>query len=367
MTDIVVIEDELTVLDNILDTLEAAGYSAHGAESGTKGVELVRTINPDLIICDIFMPEMDGYQVLQKLKQDDTTATIPFIFLTAKAERSDLRYGMDLGADDYIAKPFTQRELLKAIQTRLKKRTAILEKYESTISKLRKNIAYALPHEFRTPLMHILGGAELLNSSFTTLTEEEIQKVAASILIGGRRLHRLIENYLVYAQIEIISSDKQQIEGLRRNICAAQAIIVQKSRERARANERPDDLILEVEDSHLPISGENLAKIVEELVENAFKFSSAGKKVRVRGARREKGYLIEICDQGLGMTAEHISAVGAYMQFERTLREQQGLGLGLAIAQRLAHLHGAQFKIYSRPNKGTCVFVQFLQLMPATS
>jgi signal transduction histidine kinase len=364
MTDIVVIEDELTVLDNILDTLEAAGYSAHGAESGSKGVELIRTINPDLIICDIFMPEMDGYQVLQKLKQDDQTSTIPFIFLTAKAERSDLRYGMDLGADDYITKPFTQRELLKAISTRLRKRTALQEKYESTISSLRKNIAYALPHELRTPLMHVLGGAELLNSTHTTLSQDEIQKIAASILIGGRRLHRLIENYLVYAQIEIISSDKQQIEGLRRNICAAHSVVVQKSRERANANERPDDLILEVEDSHLPISGENLAKIIEELVDNSFKFSNPGKKVRVRGTRREKGYLLEVCDQGVGMNAEQISAVGAYMQFERTLREQQGLGLGLAIAQRLVHLHGGQFKIYSKPNKGTCVFVQFSQLMP---
>jgi DNA-binding response OmpR family regulator len=121
MTRILLIEDNNEVRENIVEILELSQYEVLAAENGKVGVKLAQSGNPDLIICDIMMPEMDGYGVLHALSKNDSTAAIPFIFLTAKADRADLRKGMEMGADDYITKPFDDIELLNAVETRLKK------------------------------------------------------------------------------------------------------------------------------------------------------------------------------------------------------------------------------------------------------
>ncbi len=119
---IVLIEDNTDVRENIAEILELDGYDVHSAANGKEGVRMVRDQNPDLIICDIMMPELDGYGVLHMLNRDPKTAHIPFIFLTAKADKEDFRKGMNLGADDYITKPFEELQLLDAVQMRLAKR-----------------------------------------------------------------------------------------------------------------------------------------------------------------------------------------------------------------------------------------------------
>jgi Response regulators consisting of a CheY-like receiver domain and a winged-helix DNA-binding domain len=115
MTKILVIEDEGTVRENILELLDAEGFEALAAENGRIGLELAKQHLPDLILCDVRMPELDGYGVLTGLRSEATTAAIPFLFLTAKAAKTDLTYGLELGATDYITKPFTLSQLLEAI------------------------------------------------------------------------------------------------------------------------------------------------------------------------------------------------------------------------------------------------------------
>lgn len=118
---ILVIEDNAEMRDNIVGILELARYSVFQAANGKIGVELAQKHNPDLILCDVMMPELDGYGVLHILSKDPVTTGIPFIFLTAKTDRLDVRTGMELGADDYITKPFDGSELLKVIEVRLHK------------------------------------------------------------------------------------------------------------------------------------------------------------------------------------------------------------------------------------------------------
>ena len=127
MSKILVIEDDQLVRDSTLDLLQVEGFETCVAEHGRRGLELARQELPDLIICDIMMPEMDGYAVLDHLRNDVVTAAIPFIFLTAKASKSEMREGMELGADDYLTKPFGRLELLRAIGSRLKKQAALIE------------------------------------------------------------------------------------------------------------------------------------------------------------------------------------------------------------------------------------------------
>jgi CRP/FNR family transcriptional regulator, polysaccharide utilization system transcription regulator len=124
MKTILLIEDNLEVRENTAEILDLAKYKVLSAENGKKGVELAYKHVPDLIICDIMMPELDGYGVLHMLVRNPETAGIPFIFLTAKAEKSDFRKGMELGADDYLTKPFDDLELLNAVEIRLKKKTS---------------------------------------------------------------------------------------------------------------------------------------------------------------------------------------------------------------------------------------------------
>jgi len=133
MKTILLIEDNKDVRENTAEILELSNYRVLTAENGKKGVALATKEKPDLIICDIMMPVLDGYGALHLLSKNKETANIPFIFLTAKTERRDLRKGMEMGADDYITKPFDDVELLSAIEVRLKRTDALKRDYESSV------------------------------------------------------------------------------------------------------------------------------------------------------------------------------------------------------------------------------------------
>lgn len=134
---ILVIEDEDEIREAITDLLSAENFQVIQAKDGETGIQLVQAEDPDLIICDILMPSFDGYQVLNQLRQDPKTATIPLVFLTAKGDKSDLRHGMNLGADDYLVKPFTRQELLNAVQARLEKNARYVDQYMSEQQRLK--------------------------------------------------------------------------------------------------------------------------------------------------------------------------------------------------------------------------------------
>ncbi len=129
MTKVLVIEDEVQSRDIFLDSLEAEGFEAIGAENGLVGVQMAQTELPDLVLCDVTMPKLDGFGVLSELRQNPATAIVPFIFLTARAAKAELRQGMALGADDYLTKPSTIEELLTAIEVRLAKQKAFKQWY----------------------------------------------------------------------------------------------------------------------------------------------------------------------------------------------------------------------------------------------
>src|SRR6187402_3562660 len=132
MKKILLIEDNSDVRENTAEILLLAGYIVDTAPNGKIGVELAQTEKPDLIICDIMMPELDGYGVLHILNKKTETAGIPFIFLTAKTEKTDIRKGMNLGADDYLTKPFDDTDLLNAIETRLRNAAMQQQLYDTT-------------------------------------------------------------------------------------------------------------------------------------------------------------------------------------------------------------------------------------------
>ncbi|WP_413161059.1 response regulator [Capilliphycus salinus ALCB114379] len=359
MSKILVIEDEFAIRENIVELLEIEDFEVLSAENGRIGFQQASEHLPDLILCDVMMPELDGYGVLSALRSNPTTATIPFIFLTAKAEHSDIRQGMGLGADDYLTKPCSAEELLEAVKTRLKKQELFEKQSQLKLDELRRSITHSLPHELRTPLNGILGNAELLLLELEDLDVDEMRKMLEDIRASGQRLNRLIINFLLYADLELIATNNQRIQALQKSSASSvDSLISEAAKEQARQFERAGDLQLKLQDSPVQMAATRLAKLVEELVNNAFKFSEPGTPVDVKSQVEKDRFILFVIDKGRGMTPEDIQQIGAHLQFERKLYEQQGSGMGLSIVKRLVDLHNGKLMIESEPNQETTVRVE---------
>ena len=359
MNRILVIDDEEWLREMVQLALTQKGYEVLEASNGVRGIDVARKELPDLILCDVNMEKLDGYHTLASLRNETATASIPFILMTGLADNAGMRHGMELGADDYLPKPFRIDALYSAVEARLKKVQAVRQHAEQKLADLRDNISLMLPHELRTPLNGILAYGEMLAADAATLPPAEIAEMGQVIHDSGKRLERLIENFLIYAQIELLSTDPQKINALRSKKTDRPAQLLEKhAREQAQLCRRANDLVLDVVDQSVPMSEEYLAKIVSELVQNAFKFSQTGAKVRVSLVDAANSINLTVTDQGRGFSTEHITKVGAYMQFDRKMQEQQGLGLGLSIAKRLTELHGGTLAIQSERDATTSVTVK---------
>ena len=360
MTTILVIEDEYDVLDNISNILMLEGFDVVTGRNGAEGVKQAIKHLPDLIICDVMMPELDGYGVLEQLQKDSSTHLIPFIFLTAKSARDSVRFGMNLGADDYITKPFAAKELLAAISSRLQKQSIVMQAYEARIGNLRKNLLTTLPHELRTPLTGVFGAGEILLLDADTIAPDDIREMASLVLQSGKRLHRLTENYLLYNRLFNLDREgKTWFTQLKDRGSTTLANVDRIARETAEEYSRVDDLVVtNTVDSRVHIYREYFQKVVVELIDNAFKFSDVGGQVIITTDVTPTVFRLTVSDSGIGMSAEQIQNIGGFVQFDRDQHEQQGLGMGLSIVKRLLEIHQGRFFIESELDKGTQVRVE---------
>lgn len=359
MKKILVIEDTPAMRDLIVDTLASHEFECHAADDGLAGIEAARRLHPDLVICDIHMPRMDGYGVLEALRNEASMSTMPFIFLTGAAERVNIRRGMELGADDYLTKPFTIQELIASVTAQFEKQATIQRQADQRLEELRGNITMALPHELRTPLNGILGLSSMLLEDGDTMTPHEFKENLQFIHQSASRLHRLIENFLVYSQIELMLRDPEQEARLRLgNSVRVEGMLSSWAGEVATLRGRADDLRLNTLPVTCAVPAENFRKIFTELLDNAMKFSSEGQPVSVEAFNEGGKLVLRITDQGRGFSPDQIARVGAHMQFDRKYYEQQGAGLGLIIAKRLTELHGGKFSVQSEPLTRTTVSLE---------
>jgi two-component system, sensor histidine kinase and response regulator len=358
MTKILVIEDEPGIRRNLVELLELEDFAVQSAVDGLNGVQLARDWLPDLIICDIMMPNLDGYGVLTELRRQPETTTTPFIFLTAKADKSDRRTGMGLGADDYLTKPFSSDEVLGAVNARLARKVTLTQQYEQRLTELRDNLALSMPHELRTPLTGIYTMSTVLLENFDLLDSADIRDGLQSIYSSAQRLERLVMNYLIYAELEIAMNDPARRQAARAQLTySTKTLITHTAQNVAERAKRMADVAIDVANAPLAIAEEHFKKLIEELVDNACKFSAPGAPIAIGGQLDGARYRLTITDHGRGLKPEQIAAIGAYMQFERRLREQQGSGLGLAIARRLAQFYDGELSIQSTYDSGTTVVV----------
>ena len=353
MPTILVIEDDSAIQEAIVDILELQGFQVLSAPDGVAGVAAARAQRPDLILCDIMMPFLDGYGVLARLRQYPQTATIPFIFLTARTTPADFRQGMQLGADDYLAKPFRPAELVAAVNLRLQRQSELANRFQKRVEALHSSLVTVLPHELRTPLNGVLGGISLLKDEFTSLEPSDAEELFIIVEQSALRLRRLVENCLLFA--ELASATAGEPGAADGSTCAAAATLQTIACREASAANRENDLTLDLAEGQAVLPQASLAKVTEEVINNAFKYSERGTPVTVTARPQSDELCLTVTDHGRGMNRDEVAAIGPFRQFNRSRFEQQGLGLGLAITQHILHQYGGKLAIESSPGGGTTV------------
>ena len=194
MSKILVIDDESWLREMIRVALAQEGYEVIEATDGEEGLAKAIELLPDLILCDVNMDQAGaGYATLARLRENASTAAIPFILMTGLADAAGMRHGMELGADDYLPKPFKVNELFATVHARLRKAETVRQEAEKKLTLLRSQISLMLPHEMRTPLNGIISNAEMLAESASSLDPRVITQMSLEICQSGQRLERLIE------------------------------------------------------------------------------------------------------------------------------------------------------------------------------
>lgn len=361
MKKILVIDDAPFILESTKTLLKFEGYDVITAKDGEEGLELIKTQKPDLVLCDISMPKLDGYGVLKAVRNNPLTARLPFIFLTAFTERQNIRTGMQLGADDFLVKPYSRDELITSINAQIQKSYLQEKVIEEKVQEVSKSVTRVLPHEFRTVLNQIMGSAKFLQNNPEKLLADEIKELASDIIESSKRLLKITENYLIYSRIEAILTDPERTRQLQKmRTPEPGAMLYDIAGFVAHRHNRQSDLIVEsdVTEIVVKISSESYHKIIEELVDNGFKFSEPGTKVYVKASLDDQYFQVTIIDHGRGMSKQQVESIGALMQFERDVFEQQGVGLGLIIAKKLTELHNGIFIINSAEQEGTQITIK---------
>jgi two-component system sensor histidine kinase/response regulator len=353
---IVLIDDEAALRGVMAEILASAGHEPLPAANGVEGLDLIRRETPDVVVCDVNMPGLDGYGVLRAIRADPQLASLPFLFLTSEAE---VRAGMQSGADDYLMKPVTAKDLLAAIDARLARVEASRRDADRRVDEMRRAVAVLLPHELRTPLTTIIGSAKLLQEFGTDFGADEMKEMAGGILKAAHRLHRMAENYILYADLELwrLSRPGADTEALAGSSGAAE--VQSAATDVAVQSERASDLELDVHESVVRLAPAYLRKVVSELADNAFKFSSPGTPVHVSFTTAASKCVLSVVDQGSGMPVDQVRRVGAFQQFERARFEQRGSGVGLALVRAIIQATGGRFAITSRPTEGTTVRIDW--------
>ncbi|MBN1398400.1 MAG: hybrid sensor histidine kinase/response regulator [Bacteroidetes bacterium] len=361
---ILCIEDDEQMRLIVQMALESAGYEMEEAADGKQGLDRAMETNPDLILCDINMPGMDGFQTLEELRKHKSTAYIPFIFMTGDSPQKYLRKGMNLGASDFIMKPIEMQDLLKAVEVRLQEVDRNREEAQKAIADLSESITRALPHELRTPMTGIMGLAELLKVQAEDMTPAEVKDLAESLYNSAVRMNKTLEKFWIYTQCLLLPSDSVKLASSREmGTRQADTIIRRTAEEMALAYKRSGDLTLELSALSVAINERYFEQVIRQVIENAFKFSDSGTKVSISTSIKDNNSVIFVMDKGRGMSVDQIQKIQAFMQFDRERHEQQGLGLGLMIAKRLLKIHDGKLDITSDLGQGSTITIS----LPAIS
>ncbi len=358
---ILVVEDNEDLRENAVLVLTLEGYLVVSAVDGQAALDLLSAgeCRPDLIVSDIAMPRLDGYGFFEAVHNNPTLRTIPFIFLTARGSRRDIRFGKELGADDYLVKPFNADDFLVAVRSKLKRNQEIREQAENDLDDARRRMVQLLSHELRTPLTYVTGGFSLLAEGLEQENlPNDMQMSMGLIRSGTQRLNHLAEQLVQYAEL-ISGHSKIQMETLGEALNLESIIteVIKVASDEFR--ERRITYIADYQPrEHLEILTvpELIRTALYEVLRNAGTYSTVGGEVVVRLTNEDDTAYISVIDHGRGIKPDDQSRIWEILiQSERTKHEQQGAGMGLPIVKQIMLTHGGDATLESEVDRGTVV------------
>ena len=365
-----IIDDNPTNLDVLSDYLDSCGFHIMIAQNGKSALRRIKHAQPDIILLDVMMPEMDGYEVCQKLKENEATKGIPIIFMTALSESMNKVKAFSLGAVDYITKPFQQEEVFARLTTHLTihelqhnleqkvvERTQELEEANiklQELNTLKSHFLTSMSHELRTPLNSILGFADLVLLGVSGNMDDQVRKDVQLIYNSGQHLLAIINDILDISKIEAgmieLVQESLDVSEIIDDVLAGVSLTIQ---------DKPIELVVDI-DSTMPnifVDKTRLKQILFNLMNNAIAFTNEGSiTIRVKRHTEETNMaLITVQDTGVGIPKEKQALI--FEQFQQVdmskVREHGGVGLGLTIAQQLVDLHGGKIWVESEDGHGT--------------
>jgi signal transduction histidine kinase len=309
---------------------------------------------------------MNGYELYEAIRARPEWVAIPFIFLSAMGEKSDVRAGKQLGADDYIVKPFEEEDLLIAVGAKLRRSAQLQAIQEQETSSLKHAILTMLNHEFRTPLTLVTSYTEMISENGSDADAAEFQEFLRGIRKGSDRLRRLVEDFIFLVELE--TGEARKIYEWRRAPIADLAKLIEGAVEPYRqvAASRGLKLVVDVPQDLPPILADSdyLENALRRLMDNACKFSRQG-AIRITAGVGDNGptpdpqpptpvVRIAVSDEGIGIAPEELPRIfDMFYQSNRARLEQQGSGSGLAIVKNIVTMHGGHVEVESRPGVGS--------------
>lgn len=358
---ILLVDDDDEIRATVTTILTLEGYRVIAASDGQSALQLIAEgkCKPDLIISDIVMPHMDGYAFFDAVRQMPTVRAVPFIFLTAFGSRKHIHLGRELGADDYLVKPFEASELIASVRSRLARAQAVRQQVEGELEDARRMLVQLLSHELRTPLTYITGGFELLADIIAEQgAERDVSTSMSLIRSGTQRLMRLAEQVVTYTELTS-GFAKRQLDAFGEPLLILE--VVENAIGMAYSELRARNIALETnyaiaERAEVRGLPKLLIGAVYEIVRNAIMFSVEGSAVQLRVSQEGQFAVIEVIDHGCGIAEADLESVWEVMaQSNRQRREQQGAGMGLPIVRQIMRLHGGEARLVSQLNEGTTV------------
>lgn len=342
---ILIVDDEEDNLVLLEKRLKASGFDTIEAKDGEEALSQAFKYLPALILLDIMMPKKDGYEVLDILRKDDKTKDIPVILLTAKAEVPDKVKGLELGAEDYVTKPFDFKELLARINSHLETKKEYEEKIKGEKLIALSTMMMGVAHEVRNPLV-VIGG---FSKKLLSMTDENDPRYKYILAIEKEvgRLEKMINDIYEFKTIQIVCDKQLSINDSIRNVI----IRVEKL-----LSEKNIKLIMKLSevDAVIPMDKNNFEKALQNIIDNAIEAMPNGGVLTVVSELREKLFIIQIIDTGIGIKEEDLKFI--FDPFFTS--KMEGTGLGLTVAMKIIEKHNGKISVKSNKDTGTVVTIE---------
>lgn len=356
---VLVVEDDPHLLTGIRDILELENYNVLTAANGRDGLTVLKSNPenpPDVIVSDVMMPHMDGFKFLEEVRKEDRWIHVPFIFLTAKGEKTDRYKGSMLGADQYLTKPFEAEDLLVAVDANFKRHSAIARVAEVEINENKQKILTILNHEFRTPLTLVVAYAEMLKEYDPADTSpDEVMTFLQGVNSGADRLRRLIENFICVVELDSGEAAKT-IDWRKRPVVDMSFLTDDAIRQVVDPETRPRNFEVNIQAdlSQPELDVQYMTIVLRELLDNGAKFSDDDDTISVDISENDNQLTIIVRDNGRGIIPEQLKDIWKpFHQVNREQFEDQGSGSGLAIVRGVVELHGGTCAVKSTPGEGS--------------